>query len=134
MKSPKKVTVLQPTFSTQTAALSQNGSSKSIYWNRQPLSDDLNNNWPIPKRQSGINQYSTNTTSTRFGTQFIQNISSSSRHTFSVNKNCVISNTSRNNCAVTLTSSISPRQPLSSSSSSVISSKTSRMVGGKQSE
>ena len=131
MKSPEKVTVLQPTFSTQTAALSQNGSSKSIYWNRQPLSDDLNNHWPIPKRQSGINQYSTNTPSTRFGTQ---NISSSSRHTFSVNKNCVISNTSRNNCAVTLTSSISPRQPLSSSSSSVISSKTSRMVGGKQSE
>ena len=29
-KPPKKVTVLQPTFSTQTTALSQSGSSKSI--------------------------------------------------------------------------------------------------------
>ena len=71
MKPPKKVTVLQPTFSTQTTALSQNDFSKSIYWNRQPLSDYLNSNLPIPRRQSGINQYSTNTTNTRFARSFI---------------------------------------------------------------
>ena len=94
MKPSKKVTVLQPTFSTQTAALSQNGSSKSSYWNRRPLSDDLNSNLLISRRQSGINQYSTNTTNTRLARPFIQNTSSSRRHTLSVNENCVISNAS----------------------------------------